>query len=353
MKKIEIFVKNLLLRLLLLLLKRNTSQDKVVFDQNSRILFIRLNRIGDALVSTPLLKLIKEKTGSRITVIADKNNSFVFNNNSYIDEIILFNKGLPGIFALLKEIKRGRYDAFVDLHDDVSTTVTYIFALSSVKNKFGLHKSNSEVYTKTVARPDATKVHVVERLLELARLFGLDPGNADTNIVFCPSQQAVAKISKMLDARKLKNGRPLVGINISAGNSARFWGVENFKKITSLLQNYNAGYIIICTTKDINQALEIAKNDKSRIFYSPSFDEFAAVVSKLDLLFTPDTSIIHLASAYCIPVFGLYVKFNTSDMIWSPYKSEFDCIVTENYNLSNITAEMAVEKFKPFLEKHL
>ncbi|MGE5497836.1 MAG: glycosyltransferase family 9 protein [Syntrophothermus sp.] len=353
MKKVEIFVKNLLLKLLLLLLKRKNSKDKVVFDQNSRVLFIRLNRIGDALVSTPLLKLIKEKTGCHISVIADKNNSFVFKNNSSVDEIILFNKGFSGILALLKEIKRGRYDAFVDLHDDVSTTVTYIFALSSVKNKFGLKKSNSEVYTQTVDRLDASKTHVVDRLLQLVRLFGLDPGSADTNIVFCPSQPAVAKINKMLETRNLKNGRPLVGINISAGNVSRFWGVENFRNITNLMQQYNADYIIICTTKDINQALEISKNDKSRLFYSPSFDEFAAVVSKLDLLFTPDTSIIHLASAYCVPVFGLYVKFNTSDMIWSPYKSDFDCIVTENYNLSNITAEMAVEKFKPFLEKHL
>jgi ADP-heptose:LPS heptosyltransferase len=86
---------------------------------------------------------------------------------------------------------------------------------------------------------------------------------------------------------------------------------------------------------------------------SPDFDEFCAAISKLDFLFTPDTSAVHIASAFNIPVFGLYVKYNTNDMIWSPYKSKFECIITTEPNLNTVSFEDTIAKFKPFFESVL
>ncbi|MEI7485780.1 MAG: hypothetical protein WCK13_13800, partial [Ignavibacteriota bacterium] len=51
--------------------------------------------------------------------------------------------------------------------------------------------------------------------------------------------------------------------------------------------------------------------------------------------------------------FGLYVKYNTEDMIWSPYKTDFESMITTNYNLTTISAEETLKKLKPFLEKHI
>ena len=71
------------------------------------------------------------------------------------------------------------------------------------------------------------------------------------------------------------------------------------------------------------------------------------------MLFTPDTSIVHIASAFCKPVFGIYVKYNTKDKIWSPYKSSFDCIITQNPTLENVRFESVIERFIPFLKKSI
>jgi ADP-heptose:LPS heptosyltransferase len=71
------------------------------------------------------------------------------------------------------------------------------------------------------------------------------------------------------------------------------------------------------------------------------------------LLITPDTSVIHLASAYSVPVFGLYVHFNTDEMIWKPYNSDFECVITKERTLDSIYYEEVERKLKIFLEKHL
>lgn len=125
-KKFEQFLRKLLLFFLLSLSNRKKlSKQLPVIKEETKILFIRLNRIGDALVSTPLIEFTKKKTGCIVYVLADKKNYFVFKNNPNIDEVIIFEKGIKSFFNLKKFIKQKEIDILVDLHDDVSTTVSF------------------------------------------------------------------------------------------------------------------------------------------------------------------------------------------------------------------------------------
>ncbi len=349
-KKIEILFKNLLVRILLLVKSRN-KKSIPQFNSSSKLLFIRLNRIGDALVVTPLLHEIKKSLKCKIDLLADRKNHFVFINNDDIDKIIIFEKGLKGFRDVLRLIKTEQYDAVIDLHDDVSATVTYLLALCSAKNIFGLRKSNSAVYTQTVERLDSTSHHVIERNLELAKLFNIEVDKSRTNVRYIPKAESLKKVNDILK-RRYTPDKFLIGINISAGSEARFWGVDKFKTIIASIEKRDINFIVLCTTRDINLALKIT-NDQNKIYYTPSFDEFAAMISKLDLLFTPDTSTVHLASVFNIPVFGIYVQYNTNDIIWSPYQSDFDYVVTKEPTLENVTSESVLNKFIPFLEKHM
>ncbi len=49
----------------------------------------------------------------------------------------------------------------------------------------------------------------------------------------------------------------LVGVNISAGSEARFWGVENYQKLLQTLSKFNVRVILYCPPKDLHYALEI------------------------------------------------------------------------------------------------
>ena len=94
--------------------------------------------------------------------------------------------------------------------------------------------------------------------------------------------------------------------------------------------------------------------DEKNIYpLSKDFSDIAAAILELNMLFAPDTSVIHIASIKKIPVFGVYVKYNTRDMIWSPYNTKFDCVITEEPTLKNVTLEEVKKKFIPFLEQTL
>lgn len=365
MKKIENFFKSILLQLLLLITKFRRNNNNELQGNFSKILFVRLNRIGDALVTTPLLHLIKKKLNPRIYILADKKNSFVYKNNPDIDEIITFKKGLKSILGITEFIKREKIDTVVDLHDDVSTTVSYIIALSQARNKFGLAKENKNIFTKTIQKLDSKNTHVVTRLLEIAKLFNLRTDNSNNWIGYYPAYPSLKKAEDFLK-KTFKKNNYLIGINISAGSDARFWGVERFKSLIEFLLNYNKSEIkpdinilILSALKDLDNAEKIIKvknngsnKEQSAVFCSEDFDEFAAVISNVDLLFTPDTAAVHLAAAFHKPVFGIYVH-DTDDMIWSPYGVDFECITTKEPNLKNTDFEEVRNKFEIFLKKQL
>jgi ADP-heptose:LPS heptosyltransferase len=351
MKKIEIILKSLLLRILLLLKGKSKIPVKKSFDENSKILFIRLNRIGDALVTTPLLHELKISLKCKIYVLADRKNRVAYTNNRDIDELVIFEKGIKGFLKVLRFIKDENIDTVVDLHDDVSTTVSFLIALCSAQNKFGLEKGNKNIYTRTIPRPESKIHHVVDRVMEIAKLFNIQPDMSRVKLYYYLDNTSIEYANDLISGKYSAN-KFLVGINISAGSRARFWGIDNFKNLLDYLSRYDVNIIILSSPEDSEDAIKIAGNNYN-YFYSNDFSRFSAVISKLDLLFTPDTAVVHIASAYGVPTFGIFVKYNTEDIIWSPYNTKFDCVVTTNHNLSLITVEQVIAGLKPFLEKQL
>jgi ADP-heptose:LPS heptosyltransferase len=349
-KKIELFFKSLFLKVLVGSVKKHSGEPLPAITPQTKVLFVRLNRIGDALVTTPLLAQIKEKTGCSIDVLADEKNYFVFQNLPVRRNVYVYRKGLKPLRELLKVLQQQEYDIVVDAHDDVSFTASLIIRLIPAPYKFALRKENEQLFTHTIEKPNSERVHVVERILQLAQLFGCMPEYATAHVVYEPSANAKQKAAEFI-AKRFPGKQFIVGINISAGSEARFWGRERYRKLVSDLRAQGYAVMLLSTTRDLKHAFMIY-DERDKIYYTPKFDEFVAIMEHLSVLFSPDTSTVHLASIYRVPVFGIYVQYNTEDMIWSPYGSDFDGVVTREANLANMTYEEVYPKFLQFLERH-
>lgn len=347
MKPINYFLKNLFLKVLLLFQKKTTYLSNFNLNSDSKVLFIRLNNLGDALISTPVIKRIKEATNCKTFVLSSRRNSKVFSNNDFVDRTVVFNKGFSGFKEVIEFIKNEKIDVIIDLHDDVSTTVSFIIALAPVKVKAGLRRSNEAIYNLTIERKDAKSYHIVERLMDLVKLFNIDFNNDEVSIVYKLSQDSIGKAKKFVKDSFIEE-KFLTGINISAGGNARFWGIEKYREIISLLSNRNMNLFLFCSPDELTIAKKITEN---RIpVFAPDFDTMAATVSIVNLLISPDTSVVHIASAFKTPVFGLYVHYNTDDMIWSPYNTKFSCAITKESNLNNVTVDEVWKKLSVFTE---
>ncbi len=348
MKALEIKFRKFILNLLLSLTGKKTPENKI--PDNPEILVVRLNKIGDALVTTPLLSLLKSISGAQLDVLADRKNHFVFRRNEIVNRVEIFEKGISGFIKTVKWINSQHYDVMIDAHDDVSTTVSFLVAASNVPHKVALEKENKKIFNHTVKKPNPSNTHIVKRIAGIAKIFGIEYDDNELKIAYNPSEES-SKIAGEFISANFQDKKYLLGVNISAGSDARFWGVENYKNVLANLElNEEIGILLLRAPGDSVKALQISEG-KYPVFEDKNFDEFAAMISKLNLLFTPDTSAVHLASAFGVPVFGLYVHYDTEDMIWSPFNTEFDYVLTKEPALSNISYHIVIKKLNQFIKR--
>ena len=90
----------------------------------ARILLLRQDRIGDVLVSVPVIRALRSHfPTSTIDMVLSMNNISVRQAVApYINDVILYKKGLLGLLKTRSALRGVRYDVVVDLTDNASST---------------------------------------------------------------------------------------------------------------------------------------------------------------------------------------------------------------------------------------
>jgi len=313
-------------------------------DFNScKFLFVRQDRIGDVLISTPLFEVLKKTYPDAVVdVLLSPKNSFVLANDPLVRTRWIYDKGIRSSWKLIQAIRSEHYDFVIDLTDNPSATSTIICLLSGARWTVGLEKENAYAYDVVVPLLSRKDTHIVDRIAQLLVPFGIDPSREQLQVRYILSEQALSFSNRIFKESGMLPGK-VIGINISAGHEVRFWGVDNFRKLVRLLREKYPNSSILVLSKPAHRKYgeEIAKGFE-RVFLSPtthSFDDFAALIRNVAVLVTPDTSAVHLASAFEIPSVVLYVQSNKDLRIWDPYKSRSEVLIADVDDLRVITPE--------------
>ena len=340
LKRVEIGFRQTLLHILRLFVKRGKPLPQGQDFNSCKFLFVRQDRIGDVLISTPLIHILKKHyPGATVDFLLSANNHFVLEHEPLVRNRWIYRKNLPGAIATLRTVRRERYDFVIDLMDNPSTTSTVICLCSGGRWTVGLRKENTYAYDISVPLLSRKDTHIVDRIGRLLTAFGIDSEREELRIRYATAKESDQFAKDFLGQNDLK-GKFLIGINISPGRGVRFWGRKNYQELlrSLLAENPEGRLLLLYQPADHGEAESIA-GPFPQVFLSPvtpSFDRFAALVRELGLLITPDTSAVHLAAAFNIPSVVLYVQSNKSLRIWEPYGSPSETLVTDVDNLSLI-----------------
>lgn len=355
LKNIELSIRRGLLRLLGVTVTRGRPIPPSTDFNACKYLFVRQDRIGDVLVSTPLIYSLKNRyPGAVIDFFLSKNNHFALQNEPLVRKRWVYTKRLTDSIRLLRNIRREHYDFVIDLMDNPSATSTVICSLAGGKWNVGLLKENEFVYDVTVPLLSRKETHIVDRLAQLLKVFNIDVNQSQLAIRYLVSPES-ERISTEFFASKLESGKRVVGINISAGSEVRFWGVSNFRELIGRLvqEHPDIRILLLFAPQEQPRAVEIAESFP-RVVLSPmthSFDEFAALIQHVDLLVTPDTSAVHLAAAFNIPSVVLYVQSNKELRVWEPYRSESAIHVTDVDDVTTIPPNEVYESVRKLIDR--
>ncbi len=134
-----------------------------------KILVVRFSSIGDIVLTTPVLRCIKQQLqGTELHFLCKKQFRFLVESNPYIDKVYLLEKNTGD---LLRELKQESYDYLIDLHHNLRTL--RLKARLGVKT-LSFDKLNYKKWLRVNLKVDILpRIHIVDRYLETVKSLGV------------------------------------------------------------------------------------------------------------------------------------------------------------------------------------
>ena len=323
------------------------------------ILILRPDKIGDMVVTVPLIHAVKERFPHvTLHVMASPRNVEIIRDDPHVDAIHLYIKNIWKDGQTIYRLRRKNFDIIYDpiCHD----SITGLLLSRIIKNNSALVASRKlnliKFYDYAEKYEPDGRDHNIDNGLILFKAFGISPESVDPfRPVFLPleSKEKAAKFRRELPS----SGKILIGINISAGSATRTLSPQKYIAILKMIRSRlpEAQFIIISIPVDRHTARKILTESNIDALLIPdnlSLLDVGAIISHLDILITPDTSLVHIARLMKIPVVAIYSGHRRNYFFWRPYRQEGGAVVAANVsNLHDVEAEQVVEAFFRLIER--
>ena len=90
--------------------------------KKQKILVIRFSSIGDIILTTPVVRALKQNDYI-IHFLTKFENISTIENNIFIDKIYVINKS---IFEIVNDLRNEKYELIVDLHNNIRSNILRI-----------------------------------------------------------------------------------------------------------------------------------------------------------------------------------------------------------------------------------
>jgi heptosyltransferase III len=318
--------------------------------ERAKVLLLRHDRIGDALLSTCLLDaLARHRPGWQLDLLLGRDNLRVLDNHPGLSRRWCYDRRLPGAARLVRRLRRERYDLAVDLmnHPSITSMVFLRLVRPRVSAGFCEERRGYTFDLPITAQPRST-VHIVQRLGEMLRALGCEVPDRELRLSYTPTEASRARAREFLAPRRAA-GLRLCGVNTSAGSPRRFWGEENYRAFLAraVRECPTHRFVVFAPPSETRRAARIVEGAPGAELAppTPSFDEFAALIEGMDSVITPDTSVVHLAAAFGIPEVVLFGDDNKA-LVWAPWGVPHRGLVAPGGNFRGISPDTAYSAWR-------
>lgn len=289
--------------------------------QPRRVLVIKPDHLGDVLLLTPALRLLREAWPSvHITLLIGPWSTPAVANNPDIDTVLTcpfpgFTRSTkPGIlqpylllFKTALLLRAGKYDVALIARDD-HWWGALAAASAGIPQRLGFAVPETAPFL-TLALPHSFATHVTAQSLELVQAL---TGHAPTEQ---PRMRAPISSADLVWADQWLNAQlevlhaPLVAIHPGSGGSAKLWVTQHWIEVGVRLQE--RGYQLVLTGGAHERELveTIAQGVKQRplvMVDEASIGQLAALYSRCVLVLGVDSGPLHLAAATGVRTLTLF-----------------------------------------------
>jgi heptosyltransferase-2 len=290
-----------------------------------KILILALSGIGDALMFTPALRLLKQELPqSEIDVLVMFGGAKeIFKNNPHISKVIHFNFLKEGVTKSLRFVLslRGKYDVTINVYPSNRKEYNLISFLIGAKKRVAAKylRMNEEnlgwLNNLTVEENDLThnvqtNIRMVEKLIGNNINVNSDD---DLKLQIFFSDDDLAFAQNYLKERNISEKDFVIGFHPGCAtlknHIKRRWEPEKFSKLANrLIEKYSAKILIFGGPEESELKQKVRKNVASEnviVVETETLLQSSAVMKRCNLFITNDSALMHIASALQLPVVAI------------------------------------------------
>lgn len=271
-----------------------------------KYLIIRLSSIGDIVLTTPVVRCLKEQCAPcQVHFLTRRVYQEVVEANPYIDRVFTINDSVKEV---LPGLKNENYDQIIDLHKNWrSLAVRYKLRIKSTS----FSKLNVRKWLLVNFKIDRLpRVHIVDRYMQAVANLGVTNDGRGLDY-FIPPEVVVP-----MESLPSPHRQGYVAVVIGGRHKTKQLPIE---KTIVLCHGIKAPVILLGGPEDTAQGDTIAASDPEHIFNACgkfSLSQSAQLVEHAALVITNDTGLMHVAAAFnkkiislwgnTVPEFGMY-----------------------------------------------
>jgi ADP-heptose:LPS heptosyltransferase len=304
-----------------------------------RILLVRLDNLGDVLVTTPAIHAVRATLPeAEISALVSPVGAQVARLNADIDHVIVYQapwmdpwQRLPQDSrreqALIATLRSRRFDAAIVFTSFRQSPLpsAYVCYLADIPLRLAASIDGPGSLLTTRHKHSERMMHEVERGLDLVGAIGISPA-VDDLVLDVPDGARAAAFTLLIE-KQVDIERPLIVVHPGCSMPARTYPWERFAEVVNILvERLDATVLLSGADHERELVARIraqVRPGNERFVHAVAgeidFATFAALIETADLTITNNTGPMHLAAAVNTPVVALFALTNPPEQ-WGPWR---------------------------------
>ena len=278
-----------------------------------RIFVKGLNWVGDAIMGTPAIGLLRQTwPEAKITLMARPWVAAIYEHNPDIDDLWIHDDAvsLREFLKAVRMVRQGRFQIGLALPNSIRSAL--LLRWGGVVQRVGYGKGmRSALLNRSIEiEPQLLAMHQVYYYLNLAEQLTGNKVKAP-HLVLKAGEIERQEIDQMLTGRGLDLGRPLLGLAPGSINSnAKRWPPEQFGELAGRLATGLHADIVLLGSEDERDVLtRVESHCKTPVHNfcgQMGLGQATALIERLDGLVCNDSGAMHMASALGVPTVAIF-----------------------------------------------
>jgi ADP-heptose:LPS heptosyltransferase len=290
------------------------------------ILIIQLDHIGDMVLNSSLITLVKRSyPDAKLSVLIRSLSKPVAEVIEGIDDIIILHTpwlsrekhaGYMGVLKFcLQNFKK--YDLVFEVHGEIRNNF-----LAWMIGKFCVGtaiRGGGFFLNRQIPWDSKYFAHLCEMQNRMLQEVSSERSETAAPAITIPLS-AQRKVADLLKKESLQS-KGYVFIQMSTGGKNRLWPLEHWKKFVELV--ISSGYHVVCADLDKEKVSGIDPNSPAFHIMNTSLIEYAELVRNAIAVVSVDTFAGHIAACFEIPTVSIFSGYNIWDE-WRPFNKNVE-----------------------------